>query len=121
MKKFSIALMGILLLALLASCNKSNQPSDVASNFYKAIIEKDFSKAVSFTNLDTADYDEGAAFIEMVMSDLGEDPFANAVDQSIDDGDSTAKVKMNLCFYGDTATIDVDMVLKEGQWKVRFI
>lgn len=121
MKKLSIALMGILLVAVMASCNKAGNPSNVANNFYNAIIDKDFAKAVTFTNLDTADYDEGAAFIEMMMNDLGDDPAAKAVDQTIEDGDTTAKVKMNLCFYGDSTSIDVDMVKKEGQWKVRFI
>lgn len=57
----------------------------------------------------------------MFMSDLGDNPTFKVLSESIDEGDTTAKVKVNVCFFDDDSELDVDLVLKDNQWKVLFM
>ena len=121
MKHRLFTLLTLALIALVSSCSHSESPSVATEHFYQAIIDKDFATAVTYTNLDSADYSEGAAFIEMFMSDLGDNPTFKVLSESIDEGDTTAKVKVNVCFFDDDSELDVDLVLKDNEWKVLFM
>lgn len=121
MKHSILSILALALIALSSSCSKQYSPSDVAELYYQAIINKDFAKAVTYTSADSADYQEGAAFIELFMNDLGDNPSFKAISDSISDDGKTAKVKIHSVTFDEEADFNVDMVLKDNQWKVLFM
>lgn len=121
MKK-TIILFAALIAVTLASCS-SDTPDKVVDKFYHATQAKDFSKALTYTNLTGPEKDVLIEYLQnmgMVIYDY------EVLGSNIDEGDTTALVYVHLVTSNsvntDTSETEINIpCVKEGRrWKVSF-
>ena len=121
MKK-TIILLASFFAIVMAGCS-SKTPDQVVDKFYKATQDKDFVKALSYTNLEEPEKTQLITLLEnmdMIIYDY------EILGSNIDEGDSTATVYLrlvtanNIVPDSNESELNVPCVKVDNEWKVTF-
>lgn len=121
MKKITI-LLASLLAILVAACG-SKTPDQVVDYFYKATQEHDYTKALTYTNLEEPERTQLVNLLENMDMTIYE---YEVLGSNIDDGDTTATVYLRLVTANNIQTdsneteLNVPCVKQGREWKVTF-
>lgn len=101
---------------VLSACSK---PSHVVKDFYNALKEGDYEKAVTYTDIEKANYKNSIALMQLLHIQISDYEIVSVEQTS----DTTATVVAKVSWEGDvedTSPIDneVKLVKINGKWKI---
>ena len=111
---------------IITSCSGSekasvgNSPSSVVTAFNRAILEKNYKEALTYTDTQQEDYELFEAWMKMMFDEMGGSTLHVLSEEMSEDG-SGAWVKVKLESGRSIDTLYTHTVKVEGVWKVRLV
>lgn len=111
---------------LVTSCGEGekasvgNSPSSVVTAFNKAILEKNYKEALTYTDTRQEDYELFEAWMKMMFDEMGGSSLYVLSEDLSEDG-NVASVKVKLENGKSIDTLYTQTVKVEGEWRVRLV
>ena len=125
MKKFALILSTVILAVAFCACGSSSSPKAVVNDYYKALKDGDFEKALTYTTIEDKEIQSQVEKLNGLKFQVYEYEILNEV---IDKENNTATVQVKYRYNtilngtdstdGEEVVKDIELVKKDGKWKI---
>ena len=126
MKKITLILSTVILAVVFCACGSSSSPKAVVNDYYKALMDGDFEKAMTYTTIENNEIQGQIEKLNGIKFQVHDYEILNEV---IDKENNTATVQVKYKYTtifndtdnaeGEEDTKDIELVKKDGKWKIK--